>query len=169
MILKGGLYAMENNIPNIVLTRVDNRLIHGQVATNWLRSYSANLCIVADDEVAEDSMQQTLLRLAAGNIQVRFFTIQKTIDIIYKASPAQKIAIICRTPISVERLVEGNVPIKSVNIGNMHEHEGKIKLTKTIYADQEEIAAIKNLISKGISVEYRMLPKDHSIFMDSIF
>lgn len=51
MILKGGLYAMENNIPNIVLTRVDNRLIHGQVATNWLRSYSANLCIVADDEM----------------------------------------------------------------------------------------------------------------------
>ncbi len=83
------------NVPNIVLTRVDNRLIHGQVATNWLKTYNANLCIVADDAVAEDSMQQTLLKLAAGNMQIRFFTIQKTIDIIYKASPSQKIAIIC--------------------------------------------------------------------------
>lgn len=71
------------NVPNIVLTRVDNRLIHGQVATNWLKTYNANLCIVADDAVAEDSMQQTLLKLAAGNMQIRFFTIQKTIDIIY--------------------------------------------------------------------------------------
>lgn len=159
---------MENNIPNIVLTRVDNRLIHGQVATNWLRSYSANLCIVADDEVAEDTMQQTLLRLAAGNIPVRFFTIQKTIDIIDKASPTQKIAIICRTPIAAEQLVEGNVPIRSVNIGNMHDQEGKVKLTKTIYADQDEIAAMQKLIRKGITVEYRLLPKDHPINMDSI-
>lgn len=153
------------NVPNIVLTRVDNRLIHGQVATNWLKTYNANLCIVADDAVAEDSMQQTLLKLAAGNMQIRFFTIQKTIDIIYKASPSQKIAIICRTPIQVAKLVAGNVPITTVNIGNMHDDEGKKKLQRTVYADAEEIAAMKELIDKGVTVEYRMLPKDHSINM----
>ncbi len=156
------------NVPNIVLTRVDNRLIHGQVATNWLKTYNANLCIVADDGVAEDSMQQTLLKLAAGNMQIRFFTIQKTIDIIYKASPSQKIAIICRTPIQVAKLVAGNVPITTVNIGNMHDEEGKKKLQRTVYADAEEIAAMKELIDKDVTVEYRMLPKDHSIDMASL-
>ena len=156
------------NIPNIVLTRVDNRLIHGQVATNWLKTYNANLCIVADDEVAEDTMQQTLLKLAAGNMQIRFFTIQKTIDIIYKANPSQKIAIICRTPIHVAKLVAGNVPITTVNIGNMHDGEGKKKLQRTVYADSEEITAMKELIDKGVTVEYRMLPKDHSIDMASL-
>lgn len=156
------------NTPNIVLTRVDNRLIHGQVATNWLKTYNANLCIVADDAVAEDSMQQTLLKLAAGNMQIRFFTIQKTIDIIYKASPSQKIAIICRTPIQVAKLVAGNVPITTVNIGNMHDEEGKKKLQRTVYADAEEIAAMKELIDKGVTVEYRMLPKDHSIDMAAL-
>ncbi len=156
------------NVPNIVLTRVDNRLIHGQVATNWLKTYNANLCIIADDAVAEDSMQQTLLKLAAGNMQIRFFTIQKTIDIIYKASPSQKIAIICRTPIQVAKLVAGNVPITTVNIGNMHDDEGKKKLQRTVYADAEEIAAMKELIDKGVTVEYRMLPKDHSINMAAL-
>ena len=156
------------NVPNIVLTRVDNRLIHGQVATNWLKTYNANLCIVADDAVAEDSMQQTLLKLAAGNMQIRFFTIQKTIDIIYKASPSQKIAIICRTPIQVAKLVAGNVPITTVNIGNMHDDEGKKKLKRTVYADAEEIEAMKELIDKGVTVEYRMLPKDHSINMAAL-
>ena len=156
------------NVPNIVLTRVDNRLIHGQVATNWLKTYNANLCIVADDAVAEDSMQQTLLKLAAGNMQIRFFTIQKTIDIIYKASPSQKIAIICRTPIQVAKLVAGNVPITTVNIGNMHDDEGKKKLQRTVYADAEEIAAMKELIDKGVTVEYRMLPIDHSINMAAL-
>lgn len=113
-------------------------------------------------------MQQTLLKLAAGNMQIRFFTIQKTIDIIYKASPSQKIAIICRTPIQVAKLVAGNVPITTVNIGNMHDEEGKKKLQRTVYADAEEIAAMKELIDKGVTVEYRMLPKDHSIDMASL-
>ena len=39
-------------MPNIVLSRVDNRLIHGQVATNWLKNYAANFCIVVNDRVA---------------------------------------------------------------------------------------------------------------------
>lgn len=154
--------------PNIVLTRVDNRLIHGQVATNWLKSYGANLCIVADDKVAEDKLQQTLLKIAAGTLPVRFFPVQKTIDVIYKASPEQKIAIICRSPVEVLRLVEGNVPIQHVNIGNMHDGEGKKKLLKTVYADEKEIEAIRKLLELGKDVEYRMLPSDSSISLKTV-
>lgn len=154
--------------PNIVLTRVDNRLIHGQVATNWLRSCGANLCIIADDKVAEDKLQQTLLKVAAGTMPSRFFSVQKTIDVIYKASPEQKIAIICRTPLEVLQLVEGNVPIQHVNIGNMHDGEGKKKLLKTVYASEKEIEAIRRLIELGKDVEYRMLPSDGSISLKTI-
>ncbi|MDD3173894.1 MAG: PTS sugar transporter subunit IIB [Herbinix sp.] len=155
-------------VPNIVLTRVDNRLIHGQVATNWLKICGANLCIVADDQVAEDRMQQTLLKVAAGSIPTRFFSVQKTIDIIYKASPQQKIAIICKTPIEILQLVNGSVPIKKVNIGNMHDSEGKKKLLKTVYANEMEIGVIKELLNKGIEVEYRMLPTDNSVLLNSV-
>lgn len=154
--------------PDIVLTRVDNRLVHGQVATGWLKSCGANLCIIADDKVAEDKMQQTLLKIAAGTMPLRFFTVQKTIDIIYKASPEQKIAIICRTPIEVLRLVEGNVPINHVNIGNMHDGEGKKKLLKTVYANKEETDAIKKLLEMGKDVEYRMLPSDNSVSLKTV-
>ena len=68
-----------------------------------------------------DDFRQGLMNMAApAYAQTRFFSIQKTIDIIGKASPAQHIAIICETPQDVLRLVEGGVPIKKVNIGNMH-------------------------------------------------
>ena len=95
-------------MPNILLTRIDNRLIHGQVATQWIGAIDANLLLVANDNVAGDKMRQGLMNMAAPSYaQTRFFTVQKTIDIIGKASPAQRIFIICETPQDVVRLVGG--------------------------------------------------------------
>ncbi|XCQ52013.1 PTS sugar transporter subunit IIB [Enterococcus faecalis ATCC 29212] len=52
-------------MPNILLTRIDNRLIHGQVATQWNGSLGANLILVANDAISEDTMRQQLLNMAA--------------------------------------------------------------------------------------------------------
>lgn len=99
--------------PNILLTRIDNRLIHGQVATQWSGTLGANLILVANDKVAKDKMRQGLMDMAApAGAQTRYFTIQKTIDVIHKAAPRQKIFIIVETPEDALKLVEGGVPIK---------------------------------------------------------
>ena len=51
-------------MPNIVLTRIDNRLVHGQVATQWCGAIGANLILVANDEVAGNSLRQGLMNMA---------------------------------------------------------------------------------------------------------
>jgi anaerobic ribonucleoside-triphosphate reductase activating protein len=70
--------------PNIVLTRIDNRLIHGQVGCTWTMSVGANLILVADDEAAGDALQQQLMAITAksSGASPRFWTVQKTIDTI---------------------------------------------------------------------------------------
>lgn len=74
-------------MPNIVLTRIDNRLVHGQVATQWCGAIGANLILVANDEVAGNSLRQGLMNMAAPSYAaMRYWTIQKTIDTIHKAS-----------------------------------------------------------------------------------
>ncbi|MDF2536726.1 MAG: manX 1, partial [Bacillales bacterium] len=85
--------------PNILLTRIDNRLIHGQVGVTWTMTLGANLILVADDPVSTDTMQQQLMQITAGSsgAGVRFWTVQKTIENIQKAAPHQKIFIVCRT------------------------------------------------------------------------
>ena len=76
-------------MPNIVLTRIDNRLVHGQVATQWCGAIGANLILVANDEVAGNSLRQGLMNMAApAYAAMRYWTIQKTIDTIHKASAA---------------------------------------------------------------------------------
>src|SRR5699024_4553077 len=101
--------------PNILLTRIDNRLIHGQVATQWSGTLGANLLLVANDQVANDRVRQGLMDMAApSGVQTRYFTVQKTIEIIHKASTKQKIFVIVETPMDALALVEGGVPIKKL-------------------------------------------------------
>ena len=66
-------------MPNILLTRIDNRLVHGQVGVTWTKTLGANLIVVADDTAAEDRIQQSLMSVTAksSGVGIRFFTIGK--------------------------------------------------------------------------------------------
>lgn len=148
--------------PNILLTRIDNRLIHGQVGITWTMTLGANLILVADDEVAENTLQQQLMEVTAesSGAGVRFFTIQKTIDVIHKASSRQKIFIVCKTPDSVRRLLEGGVPIQEVNVGNMHFDKGKRQLSKKVYVDDKDMDNLLAIQKMGVNIYIQDVPGD---------
>ena len=157
-------------MPNIVLTRIDNRLIHGQVATMWSSSVGANLLLVANDEVCTNEFRQGLMDMAAPSFaQTRYFSIEKTINIIHKASPSQMIALICENPQDVLKLVEGGVPIKKVNIGNMHMAEGKKQVSKAVCVDQSDVDAFKKLKELGIELEIRRVPSESAEDINKLF
>ncbi|MDL2310556.1 PTS N-acetylgalactosamine transporter subunit IIB [Peptostreptococcaceae bacterium OttesenSCG-928-C18] len=157
-------------MPNIILTRIDNRLIHGQVATQWTNVIGANLLLVANDNVAGDKMRQGLMDMAAPNgVDTRYFTIQKTIDIIGKAADRQKIFIIAETPEDVLKLVEGGVPIKKVNIGNMHMAEGKRQVAGVVAVDDKDVEAFKKLQERGVELEIRKVPSEAAENVDKLF
>ena len=143
--------------PNILLTRIDNRLVHGQVATQWNSTLGSNLILV--DDVASNTMRQNLMKMAApAGVATRFFSLQKTIDVIGKASPRQKIFIVAETPEDVLTLVKGGVPIKKVNIGNMHMSEGKRQVATSVAVNDEDVAAFKELQELGVELEIRRVP-----------
>jgi len=119
-------------MPNILLTRIDNRLVHGQVGVTWTKTIGANLLLVANDETSQDKIQQQLMSVTAksSGVGIRFFSLEKTAAIIGRAAPNQKIFIVAKTPQDVRTLIDKGVPIKEVNVGNMHFSEGKHQLTK---------------------------------------
>lgn len=147
-------------MPNILWTRIDNRLIHGQVAVTWSNHVGANLIVVANDEVAKDPLQQSLMDMAVPGLDTRYFTIQETIDKIGQASDEQKIALIVKTPQDALKLVRGGVPIRKVNIGNMHYSEGKEPLTNTVAVDEQDKEAFRNLHRLGILLEIRRVSSE---------
>lgn len=148
-------------MPNILSTRIDNRLIHGQVGMTWVNSIGANLILVANDEVANDAVQQSLMDMVVPEtVQTRYFTIEKTINVIHKASPAQKIFLVVRTPQDILRLVEGNVPIKYVNVGNLHFSEGKKQISPTVSVSDDDIETFRKIAAYGVELDVRGVPSD---------
>lgn len=147
---------------NILLTRIDNRLVHGQVGVTWTKTIGANLILVADDEAANDKMQQTLMAMTAksSGAGIRFFSLEYTAQIIGNAAPEQKIFIIVRTPADVRKLVEKGVDIKELNVGNMHFSTGKTALSKKVYVDDEDLENLRWIQAQGVNVYIQDVPGD---------
>ena len=144
---------------NILLTRIDNRLLHGQVATQWNSTLGANLILIANDDVSQNKMRQQLMDMAApSGVDTRYFSLEKTINIIHKAADRQKIFIIVENPQDVLTLVEGGVPIDKLNIGNMHMSEGKRQVATSVAVDDADVESFKKLQEKGIELEIRRVP-----------
>lgn len=152
--------------PDIVLARIDNRLVHGQVGNSWVGASGANLVVVADDEAADDPIQKSLMKMTADSagVGIRFFTLDKTIQVIGKASPRQHIFVVCKTAQDMRKLVDGGVPIKVVNIGNMHEKAGKrVYHESHVYVDDADIADFQAMKDKGVELYIQILPNNKRI------
>ncbi|HIF9408263.1 TPA: PTS N-acetylgalactosamine transporter subunit IIB [Photobacterium damselae] len=148
-------------MPNIVLSRIDERLVHGQVGVQWVGFSNANIVIVANDEVAQDEMQQNLMEMVlADGIAIRFWSIQKTIETIHKAADRQKILLVCKTPQDFRLLVEGGVPIERINVGNMHYSDGKNQIAKTVSVNLNDIEQFKRLKELGVTCYVQGVPTE---------
>lgn len=153
--------------PNIKAIRLDERLIHGQ-GRLWISNLGVNLVIVANDKVAKSHIQQELMSsLMPDSVGIRFFTLQETIDKIYKASPRQTIFIIVKSAEDVLKLAEGGVPIKELNVGNIHMKEGKKRLTNFISVDEKDLNALKTLHEKyHVDLNTRTTPLGNDVGSD---
>lgn len=140
-------------------------MVHGQVGVVWTSSIGANLLLVANNDAAKSELQQELMAATAetSGVGIRFWTLEKTISTISKASPRQKIFLIIKTPLDALVLVKGGVPIKELNVGNMHHSENKVQLTKKVYADQTDQDAFKELTALGVDVYIQDVPEDKKI------
>jgi PTS system mannose-specific IIB component len=144
---------------NIVLTRIDDRLIHGQVITAWSKITKANRIIVVDDEVAEDSFMVKVLKMAApSSIKVEIFTIADAAVALGGEDTGEKVIILVKTPKTVLGLVKAGVSIKELNLGGMGATQGRKQLYRNISISSEEKEIFKELLSLGVNVFVQIVP-----------
>lgn len=150
---------------NLVLARVDDRLIHGEVVSVWVPSLSANRIIVADDTVAADKFNKRILKaLAPEGVKVNVYTVDKASEKLKEElRKGEKIIVLAKTPITFERMLAAGVDIKEVNLGGMGLHGNRKTFIKNVACDDEEIASIKNMTEKNIRVYYQLVPEQQII------
>ena len=150
--------------PKILLTRIDDRFIYGQDTGLWNEAIGSNLVLIVNDEIAADSRKWAPMRIAAPEgVWARFFSVQRTIDIIHTATPRQWILIMAASPADALALAKGGVPITKISIGHMQAGEGKRSVTSAVAVDDADVAAFKELQELGIELEIRYLPSSDPV------
>lgn len=156
---------------NIRLARIDDRLIHGQVATFWTKETNVARIIVINDEVANDHMRKMLLtQVAPPGVTAHVVTVDKMVRVWNNPKYGQeRVMLLFTNPTDVVRLVEQGVNIKSVNIGGMAFCQGKTQVNNAVSVDAKDIEAFHKLNELGIEMEVRKVSNDPKLnIMDLI-
>ncbi|SFL58856.1 PTS system mannose/fructose/N-acetylgalactosamine-transporter subunit IIB [Pelosinus propionicus] len=144
---------------HIVLTRIDDRLIHGQVITAWTKITKADRIIVVDDEVAEDSFMVKVLKMAApSSIKVDIFNTEDAAVTLAGEDIGERVIILVKTPKTVLGLIKAGVNIADLNLGGMGATQGRKQLYRNISISAEEKAIFKELLTLGVDVFVQIVP-----------
>lgn len=140
--------------------RIDNRLIHGQVAVTWKANVGAQAIIVCNDKVAADPIQKMALPMAARGSKVLVYTIEETIKYAQE-NPKETMFVICKHPSDALALIESGVEIDVVNVGNAAPVAGTkyVMVTKSIAATAEDAEVYRKIAElRGGELRSQMIP-----------
>lgn len=147
--------------------RIDDRLIHGQVATMWTNELGATRIMVINDEVANNDMQKSLLRMAAPpNVSTSIITKETAVKNISDGKyKGQKVFIVVKSPLDILYLLNNRLDIKEINVGNMSAKSNTEVIKTTISVTKEEKEAFKELIERGVEVTAIMTPGAPKVYL----
>lgn len=148
----------------VELVRIDDRLIHGQVATTWTKDYNIEQILIVNDSAKNDPVQHSVANFAVpAGVKVIIFGVEQFAGIIRNNEIKKRTMLLFTNPLDIKYLVENGLDIKSVNAGGMRFKDGRKRLSKAISVTEEENQAFLYLMDKGIEINVQMVPKDPQI------
>lgn len=150
---------------NIKLIRVDFRLLHGQVVTNWIRQVSADSVLIVDDELAKDKfMAQVFLMAAPPGVKVAIRSIEKACyafeNDIFKN---KQLLILFKSIENAKLAFDRGFPMTEIQIGGLGNATNKIMISNELSLSQEEGEQLLAMQEKGVKVSLQVTPKDPKI------
>lgn len=150
--------------------RIDDRLIHGQVATMWSNKLGVTRLMVVNDDVAKNDIQKQVLRMAVpAGISSSIITKEKAIHNIKDGKyVGQNVLLIVKSPVDLLPFIENDLDIHSINVGNMSSRKETTALRPNISVTEDEKAAFEELLNNDIEITTIMTPDDKKTFLKDI-
>ena len=151
--------------------RVDDRLIHGQVATRWATGLKVNRIMIIDDAVAVNETEKSILRMAApAGVNTSILQFEKALANIKNGNYAgQRVMLVVKSPVILVKMMEAGINLLPVNIGNMSNRPGTTQYKKSISMTEDEKAAVEKLLQSGIKVTAHMVPDEPDVSIENFF
>lgn len=145
---------------NIILTRIDERLLHGQVVVSWIPYTKADEVIIVDDEYAKDDFMSLLIKNAApDNVIVNVFSVGDAVDYLKGNDDGTKILLLIKNVEHIQQLIDSEIKLHKINVGNLGSNPERKKYYNTVYFSDKELDILKQ-VAKKTEIEIKMLPND---------
>lgn len=150
---------------SLVLVRLDDRLIHGQVVVGWVHELSADRILLIDDGVAANEWERELYTLGVpAGVEVEFAAIEQAGMVLdrYAESEQRTIVVIA----DVDTLVAAcgaSKAVQDVNVGGIHEGEGRTRRLRYVFLSEAEAAKLSLLSEQGVAISARDVPTAKSV------
>ena len=131
---------------SIKIINIDDRLIHGQVATTWIKDFGVESVIIVDNKTANDPIQKKIAGLAVPGVQVVIFTVDKFLEVIKKTTIKKPTMLLFANPIELLAVKRGGLDFDYVNISGMRFNPNRKRLLKNVSVTPEELEALRELI-----------------------
>ncbi|WP_326909439.1 PTS sugar transporter subunit IIB [Sedimentibacter sp. MB31-C6] len=152
---------------NILLTRIDDRLLHGQVIVSWIPYLKADEILIVDDEYSKDEFMSTLIKEAApDNVKVDVLSVEDSRNYLNLNDEGSRLFILSRYIENVDKLIKLGIKISKLNIGGISNSHNRTKFKNAIHLSENELNMLKRMSEKGIRVEVQMLPNDKAIIIE---
>nr|WP_300326616.1 PTS sugar transporter subunit IIB [uncultured Anaerostipes sp.] len=151
--------------------RVDDRLIHGQVVTQWVKVFKAQKIVVIDDTVAKDKMQKNILKFAApSDIKVSILSVEKAAEVWEKNKFGNlSVFVLFKDVKQIAKLKEKGVSFDEITLGNMSIINGRKQIYKSTGFTEEEAQVLFDLQKDGMHIFFQTQPTDKKESLDAIW
>ena len=149
----------------LVLVRVDERLLHGQVALSWKSALSYEALLIANDEVAKDDLRKSALKLATPvDVRLAIRSIKEAAELTsHEKLVGMKTFVILNSPRDAKIFYENIKERPKLNLGNMGKKEGKKMCAKSLYLGEEDFKSLEELFAMGIDISAQEVPNSTAI------
>ena len=147
---------------NLVLTRIDNRLIHGQVLEAWVPYVQANCIVVANDIIASNPLKKLMMKASVpSRMRVEIGTVDDIVRLLLTDTlDDYRVLLLFGTPAEALRAYRMGLSYQHLNLGNLHADNGKERFSCTVFLDVTDRDDLESLDRAGIKITARCIPAD---------
>lgn len=149
---------------SLVLVRLDDRLIHGQVVVGWGQPLNADFIVLVDDEVRESPWEQDLYRMGVPpRIEVVFASVSEAERLLPAWKGDRRVGILLAGDIDTLTAIVAAGDFHTVNVGGVHHRAGRTERLRYVYLTDEEAEKLRHLASNGVVITAQDVPTARAV------
>ena len=152
----------------IIHIRIDDRLIHGQVAVLWTGRLNATRIMVINDHIANDPSQKSLMRMVVPeHINTSIIDLNKAVNNIVAGNyDGERVLVVAKSPLELLNIYNRGVHFESINIGNISSRDNTRKLKNGVFVTNDEFSALQQLEDSGVTITMIRTPDEATEFFN---